>query len=184
MIYLRELKTTDAALMLEWMHDEDIQKAFKHDFSETSLKEAEAFCAGTKIPDNIESGMSLHFAIADSGDEYLGTISLKEIDLENGSAEYAIVTRKKAHGKKVAYKATGLILRMAFMKYGLHRVYLNVYSNNTAAIKLYEKCGFVYEGEFREHFIMENQYINWKWYSMLESEFDESKFGIEEIENG
>ena len=27
MIYLRELKTTDAALMLEWMHDEDIQKA-------------------------------------------------------------------------------------------------------------------------------------------------------------
>ena len=38
MIYLRELKTTDAALMLEWMHDEDVVGKLKGNFKEKTSR--------------------------------------------------------------------------------------------------------------------------------------------------
>ncbi len=87
--------------------------------------------------------------------------------------------RKELHGTGVSYEATDLLLDKAFTEFGFHRVYLSVYSNNEAAIKLYERCGFKYEGEFREHFLIDGKYINWKWYSILREEYlgenDENK---------
>ena len=176
MIRLRELQEKDAALMLEWMHDPEVQKGFKKNMLDASLEDALIFCVNSKVPETISQGDDLHFAIVDEDDEYLGTISLKSIDLENKTAEYAITTRKKAHGKGIAYMATGLVLKKAFREYGLHRVYLNVFSNNEAAIRLYERCGFSCEGEFRDHLNIGGVYMNWKWYGILESEYSESMF--------
>ena len=176
MISLREIKEKDAPLMLEWMHDPDVQKGFKKNMLAMTLDDAKQFCRNATIPDKLTDGANLHFAIVDHDDEYLGTISLKNIDLNNGSAEYAVTTRKVAQGKGVAYAATGLLLRKAFKEYGLHRVYLNVLSNNAVAMRLYERCGFTYEGEFREHLKIGNEYMNWKWYAILENEYDESNF--------
>lgn len=176
MISLRALQEKDAPLMLEWMHDSEIQKGFKKDMLCASLNDTRNFCIGSKIPESLSQGDNLHFAIVDDSDEYLGTISLKSIDLDSKSAEYAIATRKKAHGKGVAYVATGLILKKAFCEYGLHRVYLNVFADNESAIKLYKRCGFSFEGEFREHLNIRGKYMNLKWYGMLESEYNESKF--------
>lgn len=176
MILLREIKEEDALLMLEWMHDKDIQKGFKKDMLSKTLVEVKSFCASVSHPSEIKNGDSLHFAIVDENDEYLGTISLKDIDLDNRVAEYAIVTRKKAHGKGVAFKATGEILKYAFEELKLHRVFLSVYANNIPAIKLYEKSGFHFEGEFREHLMVDGKFVNWKWYGILESEYDGDLF--------
>ena len=46
-----------------------------------------------------------------------------------------------------------------------------MFSNNTAVIRLYEKCDFVFEGEFREHFLINGEFVNWKWYKILRDEF-------------
>lgn len=180
MISLRELQEKDAPLMLEWMHDPEIQKSFKKDMLGAKLDDTKKFCVSSIVPapKDIVSGDSIHMAIVDETDEYLGTISLKDIDLDNMSAEYAITTRTKAHGKGVAFKATGLILKKAFEELGLHRVYLNVFADNIPAIKLYEKSGFVFEGEFKEHIKRGDEYVNWKWYGMLDRDFDKKKFGI------
>ena len=171
MIKLRELDVKDALFMLEWMHDPKIQQSFKRNMLDTTLEDAMQFCRVSKIPNKIRSGDNIHFAITDESDEYLGTISLKSIDFDNRNAEYAITTRKKVHGQGVATEATALILQKAFEVYKLHSVYLNVFSDNIAAIRLYEKCGFTFEGEFREHLIRGEKYMNLKWYSMLENEY-------------
>ena len=83
---------------------------------------------------------------------------------------------KKARGKGVGFTATGILLKMAFKEYGLHRVYLSVFADNAAAIKMYERCGFRLEGEFRDHIKRDGAYVNWKWFGMLENEFDEQIF--------
>ena len=171
MISLRELKEEDASLMLEWMHDPEIQKGFKKNFLNASVDDAKKFIEKAKIPTKIESGSDLHFAIVNEEDTYLGTVSLKRIDLENLSAEYAITTRKKIHGRGVASRATRLVLQKAFFEYGLHRVYLNVYADNADAIRLYKRCGFKFEGEFRDHIKRNDKYVNWKWFGILDSEF-------------
>lgn len=176
MIVLRELKEKDAPLMLEWMHDADIQRSFKRRMSDYTIDDVLAFIKKAAFPDVVSTGADLHFAIADQADDrYLGTVSLKNIDTENKNAEFAIVTRKAAHGKGIGHEATILALKKAFNELGLQRVYLNVFSNNEPAIRLYERCGFKAEGEFRNHFIIDGQYVGWKWYGMLKDEFDENR---------
>lgn len=178
MISIRQLKVEDAPFMLEWMHDGETQQRFRKNMRNFTLEDAMAFCKAAELPQVLQSGKSIHMAVVDSAnDEYLGTISLKEIDLENKSAEYAISLRKKARGKGIAKKATRLILKKAFEEYGLHRVYLNVLESNEAAIHLYESCGFVFEGEARQHLFMKGRYVNLKWYSMLEEEFNDKLSG-------
>ena len=94
MILLRKLQEKDVPLMLEWMHDVEIQKSFQKDMLSVTEEQALDFCRLSEIPDGLSQGISIHFAIADEDDEYLGTISLKNIDILNKMAEYAISTRK------------------------------------------------------------------------------------------
>lgn len=179
MIKLRLLEKKDAPFMIEWMHDEEIQKCFIKDMLGISLEDAEHFCEENSCYDDNLNGNDRHFAIVDDADdEYLGTISLKEIDLENRNCLFAISTRKKAHGTGAAFVAAGLILDKAFNEYGLNRVYLNVRADNARAFHFYEKCGFKFEGEFRNHLYVDGEYVSWKWYSVLAEEYNKSRFGI------
>ena len=99
-------------------------------------------------------------------DEYLGTISLKNIDLKNKNAEYAISTRKKARGTGANQQATESLLKYGFDKLQLHRIYLNVLSSNKRAISFYKKCGFIYEGKFKDHLFIDDRYQDLEWYAI------------------
>lgn len=171
MIQLRELKEKDATLMLEWMHDEQIQKFFQKDMMKITLEDTLEFCKNSVISNILKENSNMHFAIVNDTDEYLGTISLKNISWKNGTAEFAISTRKKSHGKGYAKIATKMLLNKAFYEYGLQRIYLNVLSDNAAAIRLYEHSGFKCEGEWRNHLFLRNNYVSLKWYAILKDEF-------------
>ena len=160
-IMLRRLEQKDAPLMLEWMQDETITCNFRYPFAHMTLEKARNFIKYSFDEEN------QHFAIVDDRDEYLGTVSLKHISEKDHNAEFAIVMRKKAQGTGIAERATTEILRYAFGDLGLHRVYLNVLSDNVTARKLYENCGFDLEGEFKEAIRLHDQYRNLAWYAML-----------------
>lgn len=171
MIILRRLKEKDAEFMLEWMHDPDAQKGFQKNMMDVTLEDARCFCREACLNSAPKEGHSIHLAIADEKDEYLGTISLKNFNLEYRSAEFAISLRKKARGQGIGVKAVRMLLKKGFEEFGLHRIYLTVLADNIAAIKLYEKCGFTYEGELRDHIFKNGNYISWKLYGMLENEY-------------
>lgn len=164
---LRRLRERDVDGMLEWMHDQEISGRFQLDFSSMSANDAEKF-----VRESV-SGDSIHLAISGRDDEYLGTISLKHIDPENGNAEYAIVTRRKVHGTGVAEVATRDILSLAFEKIGLHRVYLNVKKSNERAVSFYKKVGFLQEGIARDAIKEGDEYDDLLWYAMLSTDRNE-----------
>lgn len=166
---LRRLEKKDADGMLEWMHDPEIQENFRFDASKKSKEDVLEFIRNSQI--EMIAGKDIHYAITDDLDEYLGTISLKGVDMEARNAEYAISLRKKAQGKGIATEATEELLRLAFDEYGLERVYLNVLAENKKAIRLYEKCGFAYEGEFRKHLFLKGEFRTLKWYGILREEY-------------
>lgn len=166
---LRKLKEEDAEGMLEWMDDPEIQKNFR--FSIEPKKKEDVLNFIREAESRPVDGKSIHLAIVDEKDEYQGTISLKNVDLAALNAEFAISLRRCAQGKGVATQAVGELLNLAFNEFGLERVYLNVLSENKRAIRLYEKCGFVYEGEFRRHLFLRGEYKSLKWYSVLREEY-------------
>lgn len=168
-IRLRKLQLKDAKGMLEWINDVEIQKCFRFADGGKTREEAEAFiCCAQTIPSN---GGSVHFAVSNAEDEYLGTISLKHFDFTAGHAEYAIALRKKAQGKGIAAKATDQLMALAFTEFGLEKVYLNVLADNFHAISCYEAYGFVCEGEFCRHVFLRGEYKNLRWYRLLKEEY-------------
>ena len=169
---LRQLAADDAPLMLEWMHDDEINKWFCFNAKGMTYDDAIQFVKRA----NESDVQDYHYAIVGDDDEYLGTISLKHVDLTVKSAEYAISLRKKAQGTGVGVEATRRILQKAFEELMLQRVYLNVLTDNMRAVHFYEKCGFTYEGEFRNHLCLRGKIHSLKWYSMLKDEFELSIF--------
>lgn len=168
-VSLRYLKKKDVQGMLEWMHDADINQFFRFDAEHMTEEKAEKF-----VEDSIKAikkKTSYNYAVVDGTDCYLGTISLKNVDWDAKSAEYAISLRKTAQGKGIAAAATSILLEDAFKKLELNRIFLNVLSENKGAIRMYEKFGFVYEGEFRQHVFLKGRTRDLKWYSILKDEY-------------
>ena len=147
---IRRLKEKDVFAMLEWMHDEKVARNFRFDFSSMNKEKALNFIQNSFSEEN------QHFAIVDAADNYLGTISLKNISRTDNNAEYAIVMSRNSWGNGFAQKATEEILNYAFRTLHLHKVYLNVLAENIRANKFYKKCGFSFEGTFKDHI-----YIDW-----------------------
>jgi diamine N-acetyltransferase len=162
-IKLRKLQPKDAPFMLEWMHDSEINCNFQLDFAHATIETALNFIKTSY------SETDQNFAVVDENDEYLGTISLKHISHTSDKAEYAIVMRKKAHGNGVATFATNEILKYAFNELKLHKVYLSVIEENARAQKMYEKCGFKYEGLDIDSVKINGKYKNHKWYGIVNS---------------
>lgn len=172
---IRPLKYEDAYGMLEWMSDKEVYTKYAYSFEKLELNEVLKFIEEANQLENSTESKQIHYAIADDNDSYLGTISLKNIDAINLSAEYAICLKRSAHGTGIAEEATDKLLETAFSKLKLNRIYLNVFSDNTRAIKFYEKYGFHYEGEFREHIFVRGEWKSLKWYSLLKEEYWKSK---------
>lgn len=167
-IYLRELQEKDAPYMLEWMKDSSISCFFRFDAQDMTEDSCRQF-----IVDSTKNASCRHYAIADESDEYLGTVSLKNINQEMGDAEYAISTRKKAHGTGAAFQATRRIWQIAFEDYQLNRVYLNVLAENQRANAFYRKVG--YRFEYCEENAVEIQGVrkNLNWYAINRQQYME-----------
>ena len=164
---LRELKKKDAYGMLEWMKDPECNVHFRFNPESITLESVIDFIEKALVSKN-----NKHYAVADENDDYLGTISLKNINYKDSTAEYAIALRKSASGKGIGYKATLAILDIAFNELDLNRVYLNVLPDNKRAIALYLKCGFSFEGEFKQHVCIKDKFHNLQWYGITKDEFN------------
>ena len=105
---IRKLEKKDTLNMFNWMHDIETVKYFNIDFSKKTIEDCEKFIENSFTDTNI------NFAIVDDNDNYLGTITLKNIDKQNKNAEYAIVVDSKYHGKGVSNFATKEILKYAY----------------------------------------------------------------------
>lgn len=162
---LRTLCENDASGMLEWMHDSAVNQYFRAPFAQMTIENALSFIQGG------QDASARHYAICDDKDVYQGTISLKAVDMENGTAEYAIVLRRQAQGKGYASFATREILRIAFEELGLHKVYLNVWKENAHAVGFYEHMGFRREGDAREQIVLHKRRCDLLWYGMLRREY-------------
>ena len=134
---LRKLELKDAPLMLEWMHDISVVRDLSTDFSSKTLKDAEKF-----IESSQSNTVDLNLALVSNDDEYMGTVSLKNINIISAFAEFAITVRKTAMGQGYSWYAMKTILQKGLSELALDCIYWCVSKNNVRAIKFYDKHNF------------------------------------------
>lgn len=162
---LRELRTEDAPLMLEWMHDRNVVKNLQADFESKTLEDCLLFIKNSKSENNI------HYAIASESDEYMGTVSLKNIDREKLTAEFAITVRTAAMGHGYAWFAMKEILRIAFEEENFESVYWCVSRENKRAVRFYDKHNFHEAVDIPEDIRKQYEAMkDIKWYSILKGD--------------
>ena len=82
----------------------------------------------------------------------------------------AIAPQYQAQG--YGTEAMLLAIDFAFNELNLHRLFLSVFSYNQPAIALYEKLGFVREGEYREHIRRDGEWHSMCFYGLLHHEWE------------
>ena len=169
---LRTLERKDAPLMLAWMHDESVVGKLRGNFASKTIEDCQAFI------DSSISDTNKHYAIVSDTDEYMGTVSLKNI--EDGSAEFAITVRAEAMGHGYSWFGMKAIIEKAFDELGLESVYWCVSRKNERAVRFYDKHNF--------HEIVDvpakaleryKEMDDLKWYSVLKG--DEISVSIDQI---
>ena len=160
--FIRNLKIDDAEGMYEWMHDDNVIQWFTFDGKKMTQENIVEFIEKNKLlcADN------QHYAISNDG-EYAGTVSLKNIDEKNRNAELAIALRTKFQGSGIAKNCIKELLRLAYLELNLHKIYLNVLSNNIRAKKFYEKMGFKLVGKSKEHIYKNGTFVDLDWYEII-----------------
>lgn len=165
-MYLRKLKTMDAPLILSWMHDEDVVKNLNTNLRLKTIEDAKKF-----IIDSQTDKKNLNFAIVSDKDEYMGTVSLKYIDLIEKNAEVSVVVRREAMRKGYSWFGVDAIINKAFGELGLESVYWCVHKNDVRSIRFFEKHNFHETVDVPEK--IQNRYLsesNLKWYSVLKGD--------------
>ncbi|MEO7059951.1 MAG: GNAT family protein, partial [Lapillicoccus sp.] len=98
--------------------------------------------------DGPEAAVSL---VIDVDGTAVGSASLFDVDLLARHAEAGINLERSARGRGIGTTAIIQLVEFGFVRHNLRRIHLQAISSNAAAIRAYEKAGFVIEGRQRQH---------------------------------
>jgi RimJ/RimL family protein N-acetyltransferase len=109
------------------------------------------------------------------GNELIGTCQLHSIHPVHRSAELQIrIGTTDYRGKGYGTEATRRLLDIAFRDLNLNRVYLQVFSTNKSAIRIYEKAGFSLEGTLRQAAFIDGKYLDILVMGLLKDDYGTS----------
>lgn len=125
------------------------------------------------LKNHIEKGYAEQFIIfSKEMNCEVGTIFIKKIDKINSKAELGIFIGDIQYSNRgIGRQALNLFLQFIFLKRGLNKIYLIVFSDNLIALELYKKIGFTVEGLLRQEYFISSTYRDIFQMSILRSEY-------------
>lgn len=89
--------------------------------------------------------------VVDVDGKAVGSASLFDFDSFAHHAEAGVSLVPDARGRGVGTAAVVQLVQFGFVRRNLRRIHLQAIASNAAAIRAYEKAGFVIEGRLRQH---------------------------------
>lgn len=89
---------------------------------------------------------------------FIGQCGLMQVNWKNRRAEIGIMLDKAAANQGYGTDAIQTLCKFAFREMNLHKLKAVVFDFNAPAIRCYEKCGFVREGELKDEVFREGKY--------------------------
>ncbi|MDE6738607.1 MAG: GNAT family N-acetyltransferase [Lachnospiraceae bacterium] len=136
-IYLRPMTVEDTDRIVRWRNRDFVRRNFI--YQEPFTREGHL----SWIRDQVETGRVVQFMICLPDDRAIGSVYFRDIDRQEGSAEYGIfIGEEETLGRGYGTAAARLALRFAFGDLRLRKVFLRFLADNIAARKSYEHVGF------------------------------------------
>jgi RimJ/RimL family protein N-acetyltransferase len=166
-IGLHALRSDDMPIMRDWINDRE-QVLFNAPYKPVSEAQHRAWFDAVQQRADVTI-----FGIRELvTDKLVGTCQLRGIDPVHRSAELQIRLGEVAsRGIGYGTDAVSLLLDFAFRDLNLQRVYLHVFATNAAAIRVYEKAGFVREGVLRRAAHIDGEYVDVLVMGILRDEY-------------
>lgn len=172
-IYLRKMTEADIPLYHTWRNNLNVMQTTSPYLDVYDEGETEDFVKNVILR---SSTSKTYMCMDRSTRTAFGIVALTQIDYKNRHAECIIdLGNQDFWGKGYGTEAMQILLDYAFLEMNLHRLHLRVFSFNKAAIRLYEKIGFIHEGEARESLFRDGRWHSILSMGMLQTEFLKSE---------
>ncbi|MCE5325934.1 MAG: GNAT family N-acetyltransferase [Planctomycetaceae bacterium] len=158
LVMLRPLVESDLTQRyLDWLNDAQVSRFLESGTFPETMDSLRAFYNAMQ-----GSKHNVLFAIIDKATgKHIGNVKLGGINWIHRYGDLGIMVGDKAYWHKgYGREACRLLLKYAFGRLNLNKVWLGVYGNHAAAIRSYEKVGFVIEGRMSEMLNFEGAYVD------------------------
>src|SRR3954463_2062618 len=166
MVKLEYFDREDFKQLIEWMNNEHLITNWAGSLFRFPLTEDSLDWYIEDANDFKDSDVFIYKAVDTKTGKTVGHISIGSISEKNRAARISrvLVGNTTERGKGYCSGMINAILKIGFEELKLHRISLGVYDFNKAAIRCYEKCGFVREGLMRDVL----QYEDGSYWSLIE----------------
>ena len=171
LVRLRAYEKSDADALFRWFADEEVTRWLgppnfpSRAHQEKFIERAQASSDDAK-----------YFAIETLEGKPVGDCGLRFIDWKSRKAEFFItIGEKEFWGKGLGSDALRVVIRLAFDKMNLNRLWLTVLVDNPRAVRCYEKCGFVREGLLKQESYVDGKYRDVLLMALLRENYDRTR---------
>ena len=157
-IFLSPLsKKLDLKTYASWLNDQETTLYMGSGRFPTTIESLKEYIdLYNKSKDDILLGIFLS-----KNSKHIGNITLHMIDWRNRRGAIGIIIgEKRARGKGYATEAIKLVVRHAFDKLNIHKLYAGTVEGNEASRRAFKSVGFKEEGLLKEHFYLNGKYLD------------------------
>lgn len=152
-IYLRPMTEEDTDMVVRWRNEDFVRRNFI--YQKPFTREGHLHWIETMV----KTGKVVQFLIFTKEDVPVGSVYLRDIDMDFRKAEYGIfIGEETALSKGYGTEAAELMILYAFQELKLHKLTLRVLADNERARKSYEKAGFIQEAYLKDEVYLEGGY--------------------------
>ncbi len=165
---LRGTTREDLSFILHWLNDPEVTKFMIMGERPTHLEVLDE-----QWQKEIRDTKTIPMTIVDKKTARpVGWCGFYGIRAVTHAAEYRIfIGEKTKWNKGFATEATRLMVQYGFEKLNFHKIFLGVNADYLAAVKTYEKAGFVKEGVLRDEIFRNNRFYDALRMSILRREY-------------
>jgi RimJ/RimL family protein N-acetyltransferase len=166
-IYLRPIEAEDARLLSRGENDPIVRESLFLALPVSLTNEQE------KVEQYIKSKDAIVLVIVEKEtNKAIGQTAFFRIDyISRAAVFYIAILDPACWSKGYGSEATKLMVDYAFKTLNLNRIQLHVCAENSAAIKIYERVGFIKEGVLRQAMFRNGNYVDFWVMGILRSDW-------------
>jgi len=155
------LRSFDSSLItntyLSWFHDRKVNQYLMEQGARTTLDDIRVYVESLQ-----KSGEDKFLAVFfKQNEKHIGNVRIGPIDSVTKKCRYGmLIGDTDYHGKGIGTEVVKVASEICFNTLGMQKIYLEVFENNYAAVRIYEKNKFITEGLLQKHKKLNGVYQN------------------------